>query len=159
MERHRTGGMTAIAVLTIVIGGIEILKGLFHAAGAILFMYELLRLGAFDIPAARVAFSLLLLATGIVGLIAGIGMLALRSSARPLSLAFAGLLIVSCALAFVMVPIIASIGTYDVGSLSAGNLARLVIFGLTYVVIPVTYAFALCVVFSRPAWRDAFAKG
>jgi hypothetical protein len=159
VERHRTGGMTVIAVLNIIFGGLEILKGLFHALGAIVLMFELLRVGAFDIPLARVAFSLLLLATGIVGLIAGIGLFALRSWARTLSLVFAGLLILSCALSFLTVPILASIGSYDLGSLSPDNLARLIIFVALYAVFPVPYALLLWVVFHQPAWKTAFAKG
>jgi hypothetical protein len=158
VERHRTSGMTVVAVLNIVFGGLEILKGLFHAAGAIMLMYELLRMGAFDIPMARVGFSLLLLATGIVGIVAGVGMLALRPWARAASLAFGGLLILSTALSFFAVPIIASIGTYNLGSLSAYDLVRLTIFVALYVVVPVSYAFVLCVVFYRPAWRTTFAK-
>src|SRR5690349_9488945 len=47
VEGHRTGGMTAIGVLDIIFGGLEILKGIFHTAVAIRLMYELLRLGAF----------------------------------------------------------------------------------------------------------------
>jgi hypothetical protein len=159
VERHRTGGMTAIAVLNIIFGGLEILKGLFHALGAFVQMYELLRLGAFGIPLDRAALSLLLLATGIVGLIAGIGLFALRSSARTLSLVFAGLLILSSALSFVTLPILTSIGTYDLGSLESYNLARLIIFVVLHVVFPVPYAFLLYVVFHKPAWKTAFAKG
>ena len=158
MERHRTGGMTAIAVLNIVSGGLVILAGLFQALNAIVLMYELLRLGVFQIPMDRVTFALLVLATGIVGLIAGIGMVSLRSWARSLSLVYAGLLIVSCVLSYFSVPIIATIGTYDVGSLSPYNLARVVIFSVIYVVIPAIYSPILCVVFSKPAWKDAFAK-
>jgi len=159
VERRRTSGMTVIAVLNIVFGSLEILKGLFHAAGAVVYVYELLRLGAgFDIPVARVMFSLLLLTTGVVGLTAGFGLLGLRSSARALSLVFGGLLIVSCALSFLAVPIIASLGTYDVGSLDSYNLARLIIFTVLFVVFPVSYSLVLCVVFHRPAWKAAFAK-
>jgi hypothetical protein len=159
VERHRTGGMTAIAVFNIIFGSLEILKGLFHAIGALVLMFELLRIGAFDIPLARVAFSLLLLATGIVGLTAGIGLLALRPWARALSLAFAGLLILSSALSFLTVPILASIGTSDVGSLSSYNLARLIVFVVLYAIFPVAYSLLLCVVFHKPAWKTGFAKG
>jgi hypothetical protein len=159
LETHRTGGMTVIAVLTIILGCLEILAGLFQLTGAFFLMYELLRLGAFGIPLARVTFSLLLLATGIVGLIAGIGMFALRASARTSSLVFAGLLLLSSVSSFFIVPILASIGSYDLGSLSAYNLARLIIFGAVYVGLPVSYALVLCAAFYRPAWRAAFARG
>ena len=159
MERHRTGGMTAIAVLNIIFGGFEILKGLFHALGAIVLMLELWRVGAFDIPAGPVAFSLQLLATGIVGLVAGIGLFRLRSWARELSLVFAGLLILSCALSFLTLPILASIGSYDVGSLTSSDLARLTLFVVFHAVFPMSYALLLCVVFHKPAWKTAFAKG
>src|SRR5262249_38271017 len=130
MATHRTGGMTAIAVLNIVLGGMQILAGLFHLLGSFVLMFELLRMGAFDIPIARVALSLLLLATGIVGIVAGSGIFRLRSWARTLSLVYAGLLILSCALSYFTLPIVASmasIGTYDVGSLSSYDLARVIV--------------------------------
>lgn len=159
MEKHRTGGMTAIAVLTIIVGVVEILGGLFQLAGALTLIYNMLELGVFDLPIIHLLFSFLLLATGIVGLIAGIGMLAPRPSARELSLVFAGLLIFSAVLSFFTIPIIASIATYDLSSLSAGGWARLIIFSVTYVVLPVSYALLLLVVFSMPAWKATFAKG
>jgi hypothetical protein len=159
VERHRTGGMTAIAVLSIIMGILEILNGLFQLANALTLIYNMLQLGFFEMPTARVAFSLLLLATGIVGLIAGIGVLALRPSARTLSLVFGGLLILSSVVSYFIVPIIASIGTYDIGSLSAEGLARLMIFSAIDVVLPVPYALLLFVVFYKPAWKTAFAKG
>ena len=158
MARQRTGGMTAIAVINIVSGVLGILIGLFHVLGTLVLMYELLRLGAFGIPIIRLALSLLALATGIVGLIAGIGMLALRPWVRALSLVYGGLLILSTVFSFFAVPIIATIGTYNVASLSAYNLARLIIFTAIYVVFPVLYSLTLCVVFHRPAWKAAFAK-
>jgi hypothetical protein len=159
LEGQRTGGMTVIAVLNIIVGGLAILSGLFQGLGALMLMFELLRVGAFDIPVAHATFSLLLLATGIIGITAGIKMFALRASARPLSLAFAGLSILSAAFSFLTVPIIASIGTYDIGSLSSYNLARLTIFSVIYVVLPVSYAVVLCAVFYQPAWKAAFATG
>jgi hypothetical protein len=154
--------MTAIAVLTIIFGGLGILSGLFHVLGSLVLMYELLRLGVFEIPIAStysLPFSLLVLATGIVGLIAGIGMFALRPWARELSLVYGGLLILSSVFSFFTLPIIATIGTYDIGSISASGLARLIIFGVIYLVLPVLYPLLLCVVFFSPAWKITFAKG
>jgi hypothetical protein len=151
--------MTAIAVLNIILGAIVILGGLFQLLGAIVFMYELLRLGAFEIPVGRLTFSLLLLATGIVGVIAGAGILRLRPWARPLSLVYAGLLILSAALSCFLIPILAAIGTYDFGAIDASGWVRLIIFAATYVVLPVPYALVLCLVVSKPAWKTAFAKG
>lgn len=159
MDRRRTGGMTAIAVLNIIVGGLVILSGLFQLLGAIVLMSELSRLGVFEIPMARLTFSLLILATGVVGLIAGVGMLGPRPWARALSLVFAGLLIVSAVFSYFTVPIIATIGAYDIGSIDAYNLARLIIFSVIYVVLPVLYSILLCLVFYRPAWKTAFAKG
>lgn len=163
MERRRTGGMTAIAVLNIVLGGLEILNGLFQLLGSYILIFELWRQGAlqsvFEIPVARPAFSLLLLATGVVGLIAGIGMLALHLWARPLSLVYGGLLIASAVFSFFTVPIIASIGTYDIGAISVDGLVRLIIFGLIDVLLPVPYAVVLWIVFFRPAWKATFTKG
>jgi hypothetical protein len=159
MEGDRTGGMTAIAVLNTIFGGLGILNGLFNVLGSIVLMHELLRLGVFEIPVARSAFSLLTLATGIVGLIAGLGMFALRPWARALSLVYGGLLILSSVFSFFIVPILASIGTYDIGSIDAYGLARLIIFCVIYVVLPVPYSLLLYIVFYKPAWRAAFAKG
>ena len=158
METHRTGGMTAIAVLSIILGGLEILNGLFRLCGTLVLIYELLRLDVFELPTARLVFSLLILATGIVGVIAGFGTLALRPWARALSLVFGGLLILSAVSSYFIVPIISSLGTYDLRSLDAQGLARLIIFGLVDVVLPVSYAPLLFVVFSRPAWKTAFGK-
>jgi len=137
--------MTALAVLNIVFGIVGILAGLFNLLGAGVLMFELLRLGAFDVPIARVTFALLLLATGIVGLIAGLGMLAPRPWAPRLSLVYAGLLIAAAVFSYLNVPIIATIGTYDIGAVSAEGLARLIIFSVIYVVFPVPYAIVLCV--------------
>ena len=158
VERHRTGGMTAIAVVNIFFGGLGILNGLYLVLGFLALIYELLRLGVFEYPIARLPFPLLILATGIVGLVAGIGILVLRPWARALSLVYGGLLILSCVGSFVAVPIIATIGTYDVGSIDAYGLARLIIFSAIYVVIPVPYSLLLCVVFYKPAWKTTFAK-
>jgi hypothetical protein len=151
--------MTAIAFLNIIFGGLEILKGLFHALGAVILMVELVRVGAFDVPLPRVTFSLLLLGTGIVGLTAGIGLFALRPWARTLSLVFGGLLIVSSALSFLTLPIVASMVTADLGTLSSYDLARVIMFGATHVLLPVPYGLLLLVVFHKPAWKAAFAKG
>jgi len=159
VERHRTGGMTAIAVLNIFFGGIGILNGLYLVLGSLALMYELLRLGAFDIPMARLAFAFLILATGIVGLIAGVGIFMLRPWARALSLVYGGLLIFSSVLSFFVVPIIATIGTYDISSISGYNWARLIVFSVIYVVFSVTYSLSLFIVFHKPAWKTTFAKG
>ncbi|HSZ66556.1 MAG TPA: hypothetical protein VK825_10150 [Xanthobacteraceae bacterium] len=158
MERQRTGGMTAIAVLNIIFGGVEILNGLYLVLGASALMYELSRLDVFQIPVARLAYALLILATGIVGLIAGIGIFAPRPWGRALSLVYGLLLMFSAALSFFAVPVIASIGTYDIGSLSADGLARLIIFGVIYVVFPAPYALLLYFVFYKPPRRPTFGK-
>lgn len=158
MDRRRTGGMTAIAVLNIAFGGLHILKGLFQLLGSLDLIYELSRVGVFEIPVAGLAFSLLLLAAGVIGLIAGIGMLAPRPWARALSLVFGGVLIASVAFSFYMVPIIATIGTYNINSIDRYDLARLIIFTLIYVVLPVLYSIIVFIVFFKPAWKAAFAK-
>ena len=158
MDPHRTGGMTAIAVLSIIFGGVGILSGLFQLVGAFAMLHELWRLGVYEIPAPRFAFAFVLLATGVIGLVAGIGIFKLRPWARALSFVYAALLIASAALSYKMVPIIATIGTYDIGSVSADGLVRLIIFSLIYVVIPVPYALLLCLVLSKPAWKAAFAN-
>jgi hypothetical protein len=151
--------MTAIAVLNIIMGILEILNGLFQLARALTLFYNMLQVGLFEVPTTDLAFSLLLLATGTVGLIAGIGISGLRPWARTLSLVFGGLLILSAVASYFIVPIIASIGTYDLGSISAEGLARLIIFSAVDVVLPVPYALILFVVFSKPLWKSTFAEG
>ena len=110
METRRTGGMTAIAVLSIIFGALEILNGLFQLLG--------------------------------------------RS---PCCTNYCDKAFRDSALSCFLVPTIASIGTYDFASLSAGSVARLIIFILIYVGLPVAYSLLLCVVFYRPAWKTAFA--
>ena len=157
--KHRTAGMTAIAVLNMVSGVVVILAGLLNVLGVIYLLHQQLRLGVFESPTARGSFALLLLATGIVGLTAGFAMLTPRPWARPASLVYAGLLIASAVFAYAIVPILATIGTYDMSSISAGDLVRLTIFSVIYVVFPVPYAIVLWIVFSAPAWKATFAKG
>jgi hypothetical protein len=159
VDRHRTGGMTAIAALNIIVGTLQILAGLFQLLGALVLMRELSRQGVFDIPLARVTFSLLILAAGVVGIIAGLGLFSLRPWARALSFVFAALLILSSVFSYFSVPILASIGTYDIGSISGSGLVRLVIFGAIYVVVPVVYSLVLCATLFSPAWKSTFAKG
>ncbi len=159
METHRTGGMTVIAVLDIVVGGTEILAGLFQLVGTVDMMPPS---GSFGIlETVRTAFALPILAAGVVGIIAGIGMLALRSWARTVSLAFSGLLILTSvfllfltsALTLLLLPVLASIDGSD------PTTAGLILFAVVYVALPVSYAFVLWIAFSRPAWRATFAKG
>lgn len=157
VEGQRTGGMSVIATLNIIVGGLEILAGLFQLLGTVILMYELLQVGAFDIPVGRLAFSLLVLATGIVGMIAGIGLFLMRPWARNLSFAFAGLLIVSALFSFIRIPLIRLVGTYDFASIGAFDMVRLIIFSAAYVVVPVLYAPILFAALCSPAWRRAFA--
>ena len=89
-ETRRTGGMTAIAVLSIIFGALEILNGLFQLFGSLTLLYESLRQGVFEIPIARLTLSFLILAAGAVGLISGIGMFTLRPWARGSSLSMPG---------------------------------------------------------------------
>jgi hypothetical protein len=154
--------MIAVAVLNICFGLLVILMGLFLALGVMALLYEQSRLGVFELPVARSAFAILVLVTGVIGLVAGIGMFGLRPWARDLSLAFAVLLIVCCVLSFFLVPIIGSIGTIgtsDLRAIDAFGLVRLAVFSAIFIAIPAIYAPILCIAFSRPAWKAAFAKG
>ena len=159
MERQPMAGMTAIAVLNIIFGGVGIFAGVFNLLGFLALLSELSRLGAFELPATRLTFSLLMLATGAVGLVAGFAIFARRLWARTLSLAYAGLLILSSVFSYTIVPIIATIGTYDISSIDSIGLARLIIFGVIYVIFPVPYSIVLCVVFLAPASKVKFARG
>ena len=155
--------MIAVAVFNVCFGGLVILMGLFLALGAMAFTLELLRLGGgFEIPMARAAFAMLVLATGIVGVVAGIGMLKPRRWARDASLAFAGLLIISCVLSFFAVPAVASISAIsssDLRAIDSFDLVRFAVFIAILVAIPVIYAPILCIAFSTRAWKTTFAKG
>jgi hypothetical protein len=150
--------MTATAVLSIFFGSVGILNGVYLLLGAVVMLYELLRFGIFMIPMARFAFAFLILGTGIVGLIAGVGVLRLRSWARPLSLVYAGLLIFSCVCSFFSLSIISTIGTYDIRTVNGYDLARLIVFSVVHILIPLSYSLLLTIVFYRPGWKAAFAK-
>ena len=158
MDRRRTARLTAIVVPSIALGGLEILNGLYQLAGSFELMFEFLRLGFFEIPAGRLTFSLLILTIGVLGLTAGVGMLARRPWARVLSLVFGGLLIVSAVLSFFMVPIIATIGTYDVRSIGGYALMRLIIYSAIYVLFPALYSVVLFIVVRSPVWKIAFSN-
>jgi hypothetical protein len=155
--------MTVIAVLNIVVGGIEIVAALFPLRNALVWMYDEWQTVIFVIPAALLVFALLVLAAGVVGIIAGIGMLRLRAWARRLSLMFSGLLIlVSVGLLMLIaaftpfiIPVIASIGTHD----PTTDSAAMILFTIVYLALPVLYACVLCAAFRRPAWHATFAKG
>jgi hypothetical protein len=157
VDKQRAGGITAIALLNIVVGGLEMFAGIFQLLGVTFLMLELARQGVPGIPMARLSFSLLVLATGIVGLVAGIGLFSLRPSARTLSFLFAGMLVLSAVLSWFTIPIIASIGTYDIRSIGAGSLTRLIIFCAVYVVVPVLYSLVLSTTLNSAALRNAFA--
>ncbi len=158
MEPQRSGGMTAIAALTVIVGGLQILAGLFQLLVVIVLMLELNRQGVFQVPVARLTFALGVLVTGVVGLIAGVGLWRLRPPARTLSLVFAGLLIVSAVSSCFSIPIIASLGSYDIRAVNADGLTRLVIFCGIYVVVPVFYSAVVCTALGA-AWKNSFAKG
>jgi hypothetical protein len=158
VERRRTGGMTAIAVFNIVFGGLGILNGLYFFLGSFVLTSELRRLGVFEVPVGRFAFALLVFATGVVGLIAGIGVLTLRPWARSLSLGYGALLLLSRVAYFFVVPIIASLSTVDLSSFGTDDVLRLIIFSAKDVVIPVIYTPILYIVFCKSTWRTAFAR-
>jgi hypothetical protein len=150
--------MTAIAVLNIFFGGVGILNGVYLLLGAVIMLYELLRFAIFMIPVPRFAFAFLILGTGIVGLVAGIGILRLHSWARPLSLVYAALLIFSCVWSFFSLSIISTIGTYDISQVNGYDLARLIVFSVIHIAIPVIYSLFLIIVFCKPGWKTVFAK-
>jgi hypothetical protein len=159
LERDRTGGMTVIAVLNIVVGSIESFAG----SVQLLDVHELWRLGDTIIVVARVGLGIPALAAGVVGIIAGIAMLTLRPWARVLSLAFSGcltlmsvlLLILTSAFTPLIIPVLASIGSYDLSATNAG----LTLFAVSYLALPLSYALVLSVVFRKSAWRAMFAQG
>ncbi len=131
METYRTGGMTAIAVLNVILGGIEILNGLFLLLGALSLMAELLRLGAFHIQIARWVQSPDF-GDGSVGLVAGTGISdCARGRAIEPCLRWTAVPFVCAFLPYR--PCYATIGSYDMGSISTDALVRLIICGAIYV--------------------------
>jgi hypothetical protein len=159
VEPRRTGGMIVVAVFNMIFGCIGILNGLLLVAVMVTLMRELSRLGVPGIQIVRSAFAIVALATGILGLIAGIGVTLLRPWGRTLSLTYGGLLIVIGVLSFFLVPLIASIGTNGLHTVDTTGLVRLIVFGAIYIGLPVIYAPLLLIAFNRPAWKAAFAKG
>jgi len=159
VEPHRTGGMIVVAVLNMIFGCIGILNGLLLVAVVVTLMSRLAELGVPQIQVVRAGFAITALATGVLGVIAGIGVALLRPWGRTLSLIYGGLLIVIGVLSRFLVPLIASIGSYDVRTIDTTGLTRLIVFGAIYLALPVIHAPALFIAFSRPAWKAAFAKG
>jgi len=121
-------------------------------------VHELLRLGVFEFPVFRLAVALLILGTGIVGLIAGIGVFRLRPWARALSLVYGGLFLVSSVVPFVA-GVVASYGAADFAKFTTYDVVRTIITSVIYVAIPVPYSLILFVVFRKSAWNAAFSKG
>lgn len=159
VEPRRTGGKIVVAVLNMIFGSIGSLNGLLLVAVMVTVMRRLAELGVLQIQMARSAFAILALATGALGLIAGIGVFLLRPWGRTLSLVYGGLLIVIGVLSRFLVPIIASIGTYDAHAVDTTGLVRLIVFGAIYIALPVIYAPLLFIAFNRPRWKTTFAKG
>jgi hypothetical protein len=153
VQRRRTAGMTALAVLNILFGALGILSGLLRVLQSLALMYQLWLLDVLGFFAARPALALLALlivATGVIGVVAGVRIFALRPSARASSLAYAGLLALSSVLCF-----IAALMTYPL----AVDATTLTLFVATYLAIPLPYALVLFLAFRRPAWKAAFAGG
>src|SRR5215471_14105664 len=97
--------MTVIAVLNIVVSVIEILAGLSPLWSAFDMAYYEGWSVIIAIPAGLAAFALLLVTTGIVGIMAGIGTLRLRPWARRRSLMFGGLLLLTFIAMWMMIAI------------------------------------------------------
>jgi uncharacterized membrane protein (DUF2068 family) len=143
--------MTALAVLNIVFGGLGIASGLLRVPRSIVLMYESWRLNVLMFSTTSGALiALLILAAGVVGLIAGIGIFALRPWARTLSLVYGGLFVFSSVVSFAA-SIVSSHGAYDV--------TIIMILVVMYVAIPVAYALVLFLAFQRPGWKATFADG
>jgi hypothetical protein len=158
VERRRTGGMTAVAIVNMIFGGIGILNGLLLVAVMVTLLREEARLGVLEIQVARSAFAITALATGFIGLISGIGIFILRPWGRMLGLAYGVLLLVICVLSFFLVPLIASIRTNGFHASDTTNFVRLIVFGTIYAGVPVIYAPLMLFAFSRPTWKAAFSK-
>jgi len=147
--------MTSIAALTTVLGSLILLDGLQRVMHTVLAVIDLLRYGAIDYPAGAfravgllILPNCLMLGTGIVGLIAGIGIFILRPWARSVSLVFGALSVVSLILPYVGVFIFnyGGYGPFNVGTLD-----------LLCFVISVGYSIAIFVIVDKRAWTIALA--
>ena len=156
MEISCEGGITAIAVLNITLGVPRMDRLPVSAYRLARPGHELVRLGVFERPPAP-SFLFYACGNGHRGISRGCRVSATRPSACPLSFGVLRCRFFVCC-SFFVVPIIASIGTYDIRSLSAEGLARLVLFAY-YIGIAWCCSSFLFVVFSRADWRATFANG
>jgi hypothetical protein len=156
MQQHRTSGMTATAFLTTIFGGLVLFNGLWRAIHTVSGVSDLWREGALDYPAGNILAvallvlpNLLMLAAGIVGIIAGIGTFLLCTWARLLSLAFAALSAV--------LPVASYAGVILFWD-GAHVTPRFGIFNMICSVIAVFYSVVLFVAFNKRAWKITFAN-
>jgi len=149
MNKTRTKGMTAVAVVNFVFGALGVFAGLwammtFHAV-----MSRSLTDGkTTQVAMAGLGMALYGVACGIVAIIAGIGVLKLAPWGRILSLSYAGLSIVSSVVSLFM-PTIESSSAPGAGVWIGKTIGFLL--GMIYPAI-------LFIVFRRPHWKEAFSS-
>lgn len=136
MSKTLTGGMTAIAVLNFVFGGISILIG--HALMS--------RLA--ELSTVLILLLFLTIGYGIVGVIAGVGVLRLLPWGRTMSLVSAWVWI-GCGVISLFTP-----SPQAGGKVAGAELAGKVIGFLLGLIYPVTLIF----LFRRPSWRQTFCN-
>jgi|GEM_PF-1476037 len=150
MNKTRTGGMTAIAVLNLVFGAILALTNLWVMMGLHAVMSRSFA-GAEATAAAmtRLGMSLYYVVCGAVAIVAGVGVLKVAPWGRILSLAYAGLIIPG----YVIDIFLPTIGESSDGGLVLGAKIIGSIIGSVFWMI---YPVILLIVFQKPSWKEAF---
>jgi len=139
--------MTVIALLNMVFGGYGMIVGLYGVTLAHAMFSSSLRMSAFSqllhLLIVALGFSVLVLATGIIGLVAGISIFSLRPWARALSLLYGALFVVTG----ITSSVINNVASPD---------QSMVLAIATTLVIYLPYPIILYVVFYKPTWKATF---
>ena len=141
--KTRTGGMTTVAVLNFIFGGWGVLGGLWAVLTGHAWMSRSLVLGAeSQMAMVLIGRGLLGFATGVVGVVAGVGVLMLVSWGRTMNLVYAA------------VSIFAAVVMLFMPSPGAGGDA---VIQLMVLLVQFIYPVTLIYLFRKPTWREAFS--
>ena len=146
MIKARTGGMTAVAVLNFVFGGWAVLQGL----STTLVTHALIsRSGEADPRSLLlILLALLRIGCGIVGIIAGIGILRILPWGRTMSLFYAWFYIAIGLIVSLMVLL-------QAGSNAAGT--GPVMWSVLVALLDLIYPVTLIFLFRKPSWKQTFS--
>lgn len=146
---HRTGGMTAVGVLDIILGVFVLLQGLF----VILLGHGLLPATFADPESALglaiiIALGLVALTAGVIGLVAGIGVFKLRPWGKAMSLLFAALWVADSVGAMIL---FAARSSAETESTDINGRVVAILLRSAYLVV-------LAALFAKPSWKAAFRR-